>query len=327
MNMTKLRKTLGQSVKALVSVSLLLAASVVTASRSNASATEDIISRYFNTQTFSDIKLGGAVAGTGNNTAVATTTVIMQLFYEGANASANITLSAGGCLTFFSPEGTVDSTIGTATCGQTGGSYDLTVSTVQTLGQLCDLINSQGIVGGLPQYDCTLIGGIRSDIAQNYLPVVSEALNVNNLKAVGGYMVPTSTAALMSVGIIPGQNRHVALNYCAVNSAGTPSVQVYGVKSKDASGVNYFGVAQNDSALAWLSPALTANTTTNEPVATAVPNNWIEFAGASGNQFGYKTPPVGNSYNGHVVVRVNNYGLGATLQAATNFIACNWIER
>lgn len=357
MNYTKLRKALGfTKALAVVCVSALLVP--LTAPLALAGPTEDVASKYYGILSLSDTKQGGTVAGTGNNTATSTTTVILNLSYTGTAASANITIASGGsgsgnnCIQFFAPEGTADTSIGSATCGLTGGAFDLGASSVATLGQLCDLINgiqgpfslSGNANGGAPtggNYHCTLVGGVRSDSSSNYLPVVSEAVNVNNLNAVGGYQVPTSTSALISMGIIPAGGRHVLLNWCEVSSAGTPPLQVFGVKIKDgvgAQGTTQFGVTENDSALAWASAALAANTLTYEPTQSTsvfpVQAGWLEFSG--GGVYSYAlavppghapNPPVGNAYNGHVVVRVNNYGTGAAAQASTNFLTCQWDER
>lgn len=324
MNMTKLRKALG--LKVLVPVALTLTALAGLAPRSFAADTQDAMMKYFNTITASAVKLGGTVAGSGNNATTSTTTVILQLFYEGPSTGSYVTIGASS-ITFYAPYNVVDTSIGNATYGATGGTFDLSVSTMLTLGQLCDAINTQGVIAGKPGYNCTLVGGVRSDVSTNFLPNVVEVSGTNNLRAVGGYQVPTSTSALISLGIIPGQNRHIILNYCTANSAGTPPVQIYGVLDKFGAGLDTFGNALTDSNLVWVSPALAANTTTNVPLATLTPNPWLEFAPIAGNQFNYTNAPVANAYNGHVVARVNNYGLGAANQASTNFLACNWFER
>lgn len=298
-------------------------------------------------------RLGGTVAGAGNNTAVSTTTVIMNLSYSGTAASANVTIGASS-ITFYAPQGTVDTTIGSATYGATGGTFDLSVSSVATLGQLCDLINgvqgpfalSGNANGGAPSggnYHCVLVDGVRSDASTSFLPNVLQAANVNRLNAVGGYSVPTSTAQLVSLGILPANGRHVVLNACWVNSSGTPPVQVFGVPAKfgiGATSLDQFGNTLTDAYLAYVSPALTANTTQLLPNFVAgstgvQPNTpWIEFGGGGSYSYALNVPPghapsgpVGNAYNGHVVVRVNNYGLNAANEASTNFIGCDWTEK
>lgn len=350
-----LKGTLGRGARALGAVLMsALLAGLAPAAAFAASNNMDIQSAFFGQIAVSGVKQGGAgnTINVGNNSAASTTTVVMNLSYSGTAASANITIS-GNCLTFYAPEGTVDTTIGSATCGISGGTYDLTASTVTNLGQLCDLINGVGTFalngnanGGAPtggNYHCTLVDGIRSDVADVWLPSVTEASGVNNLNAVGGYSIPIATDTIISLGIIPAQGRHVILNNCTVNSAGTPAIQVFGVPYKfGGSNVGQFGAALGgDANLAFLSPALTANTSDLlspfAAAATAVPPSqpFMEFAG-SGGGYSYAlnlpaghspAPPVGTQYNGHVVVRANNYGTGNAPEASTNFISCNWMER
>lgn len=353
MNHTNLRKALGLGLSKTLAVVTSLALLVpFMAPAAYAGPAEDVTSKYFGTLAVSGIKQGGAVASTGNGSAgnpfTSTTTVIMNLSYSGTAASAAITV-ASSCITFYAPVGTVDTGIGSATCGFTGGTFDMSVSTGGlTLGQLCDLINgvqgpfslSGNANGGAPtggNYHCTLVGGIRSDTSANYLPTVTQAANVNNLNAVGGYSIPTSTAQIVSLGIIPAAGRHVVLNSCTVNTSGTPPLQVFGSLAKfgvGANGFDSFGNPLTDASLAWLSPALVANTTTNEPLATIVSNPWLEFSGGGAYNAALNVPaghapsaPVGNAYNGHVVARVNNYALNAAAEASTNFVSCQWNER
>ncbi len=362
MNHTKLRKALGlfnaKALAVLLSSALLVP---LAAPLALAGPTEDAASKFYGQLSVSEIRTGGAsntatvVPAMGNTS---TTTVVMTLSYSGTAATSNITIQAGGSssgniITFYAPEGTVDTSIGSATAGQTGGTFDLGASTVSTLGQLCDLINGvQGPYalngnanGGAPtggNYHCTLRDGIRSDSPSTFLPIVTEALNVNSLNAVGGYSVPIATNTIISLGIIPSTGRHVVLNFCAVNSAGTPSLQVYGSRIKygvGATNVDQFGNAVTDATLAWSGAALTANTTTTEPLHNTsgiVPDYgpWIEFGGGGSYSYALNTPtghapvvPVGNAYNGHVVIRANNYAASNAPETTSNFLTCQWTEK
>ncbi len=298
---------------------LTLAASFVMAPRSYANV--DQVSAFYGQLAVSGIRIGGTVAGAGNGSAASTTTVMAQLYYNGSAASSYVSIFASS-ITFYAPLGTVDTSIPTnSTYG--AGTLDIAPSTM-TLGALSDIVN--GVAG----YHMTLVDGIRSDIALNYLPSVTAAANVNNLAAVGGYLVPTSTSAIISLGIIPAANRHVILNYCAFNSTGTPSVQVFGVRAKNgvgANGLDYFGNALNDSSLVWQSPALVQQAATNFPTSTLIAQPWLEFGGGSASAYTYKNAPVGNAYNGHVVVRVNNYGTAVQAQTSSQYVSCNWFER
>lgn len=320
MNMKTLRAMV---CKSLASLFLTLAVAAVLAPRSYANV--DQAQQWFGQIAMGATRLGG-VAGTANQSNASTTTVVMELYYNGPAAGSYVTIGATS-ITFYAPFGVVDTSLGTA------GVFDFSVSTFNTLGQLCDAINTQGMYQGHSRYHCTLRDGIRSDLTANYLPAVTAGSLVNNLAGTPGYEVPVSTGAIMSLGIIPAQGRHVILNYAEVNSAGTPTVQVYGVLAKFGAGVGFFGQTLTDSTLVWQSPPLVANTNTFEPtVGTTYPAvpGWLEFGnpgGAGGNAFSYINPPIGTAYNGHVTVRVSNYGLGAALQAATNFLIVEWDEK
>lgn len=317
---------------------LTLAAALVSAPRSYANV--DQVATAAGQLANAGLRLGGTVASTGNQSWVSTTTTMLDLWYSGPATAAYISINASS-MTFYAPYNVVDTSIGTQTSIYTAGTFDLAASTMNTLGQLCDAINgasgptigTNGSANGGPPngsaYHCTLTGGIRSDVATNYLPVVTQASGVNNLAAVGGYQIPTSTAALISLGIVPASGRHVVLNYCTVESAGTPSAQVYGSLAKNgvaAAGLDYFGNPTTDATLAWMSAPLVANTATNVPLATPIAVPWLEF-GQGGVAFTYKNASTGNFYNGHVVVRVNNYGLGAALQTSVDYVTCSWFEK
>lgn len=320
---------------------LALVAPAVTATRSYANV--DQIQQAAGAIALSDTRVGGTVAGTGNNSATSTTTVIMNLSYSGPSTAAYITVASGGsgtgndCIVFYAPYNVVDTNIGSATCGYTGGAFDLGVASVSTLGQLADLINTGALYNGLPRYHMTLIGGVRSDVASPLIPAVTEASAVNSLTAVGGYAVPTATATIMSLGIIPAQGRHVVLDYCVVLStestgANSTALQVFGVPAKFGAGVNQFGLALNDNYLAWTSAALPAiPAATIFPLSSPVALPWLEFAnpgGAGGNAYSLKNAPVGGQqYNGHVVIRAGATSVGDAAQASGDYLTCSWMER
>ena len=324
---------------------LTLAASVLPATRSYANVDQQ--AAFYGQLAVSGVHLGGAVAGTGQGAAVSTTTTVMELYYTGTSSAANVGITTGGsgtnndCMTFYTAGAVIDTSIGYATCGQTGGTFDLGVSSEGlTLGSLCDLINNQpptigtngSANGGSPtasNYHCMLTDAIRSDISSQLLPTITVTQSVNNLNQVGGYTIPVGTATVMSLGIIPASGRRVVLDYISVNAAGTPSVYVYGAKAKfgvGAAGLDTFGNPQTDSSLAWVSPALAANTTTNFPLATPIALPWLEF-GQGGVAFTYKNPPVGNFYNGHVVIRVSNYAAAGAAMTSSNFLEVSWTEK
>ncbi len=109
------------------------------------------------------------------------------------------------------------------------------------------------------------------------------------------------------------------------------SLAKYGVAGQ---GTGTFGTVQTDATLAWVGAPLVANTTRNDPIATPIAVPWLEFGGRGSDSYALNVPPghapnppVGNAYNGHVVVRVNNYGLGIADEGSTNFISASWFER
>ena len=348
MNYMNLRKALG------FSAAVLFAALVgpFTALPALAGPTEDAPSKFYSQISMAETKLGGAT-GAGNGSAVSTTTVLLNLSYTGSAASAMVTITASS-IAFYAPQGTLDTSIGgTVGTGGTGGAFDLTIASVATLGQLCDLINGAAgpyalngsANGGAPSgsnYHCTLIGGIRSDSAANLLPAVTQAAGVNSLNAVGGYNVPVGTSTFMSIGIIPATGRHVVLNFCVANTTGTignmPSMQVFGVKAKYGA-LDLFGNQVNDSSLAWQGTAFAPGTTTTEPLHNTsgiVPDYapWLEFNGGGSYSYALSNPPgkapnppTGPAYNGHVVIRVNDFAQGGVANTATNFLTCQWSEK
>jgi hypothetical protein len=336
------KKILKVLAKVSFALSTILAVASVMAPQSYANV--DQVQQVAGQIALSATKTGGTVAGTGNNTAVSTTTVMAQLYYNGPSTAAYITTAAVGsnsslCVVFYAPYNVIDTSIGSATCGYTGGAFDLGVSTGGAMfGALADLINTTGLYNGLPRYHMTLVGAVRSDLSTNYLPTVTQASGVNNLGAVGGYQIPTSTASVLSLGVIPAQGRHVILSWCEVNvtTNNAVSLSVYGVPAKFGANLDSFGNTLSDSYLAWgPSAALASQSTTYEPTQSTsypinFPNDWLEFAnpgGAGGNAFSYKNPPTGPAYNGHVVIRAGGYFLTTAIQTVSNFLTCGWTEK
>ena len=344
MNHTKLRKALGRVSRALGVTLLTLAALALLAPRSFANV--DQVAQFYGQLSVSETKIGGVATASGNQAAVSTNTSILDLFYNGSATAAYVTIGASS-ITFYAPFGVVDTSIGTQASIYPSGTFDLAASTMNTLGALCDAINNIGPTvgtngsanGGAPtasSYHCTLTGGIRSDPASTYLPNVVEVSGNNNLSAVGGFLIPASTNTLISLGILPASGRRVVLNFCSVNVAtatAAVSLQVFGSKAKygiGAAGLDYFGNPTNDSTLAWQGLPLASNTNTTEPLhntSGVVPDfaPWIDF-GAGGPTFTFKNPPVGNFYNGHVVVRTNEYA-GGVAQTSSNSLTCQWTEK
>lgn len=304
---------------------------------------QDAASAWYGSQSFTAQKFGGTVP----TIAFATTTSLMNLYYTGQATAAYVTIGASS-ITFFAPFNVNDTSLGGTSYASAGGTFDLTVASGSTLGPLCDLINGIGPFalngaanGGAPtggNWHCTLTGGIRND-PYAYLPNLVETSGTNNAASQGGFDVPVGTQTILSLGIIPSAGKHVILNYCTVNAAGTPQTYVYGSLAKNGVGAQGLstvgGAVTNDSTLVWVSSAVVANTATNYPLSTVSGFPWLEFGGGSGSAWRYypgpagagMSLPVGNQYNGHVVVRVNNYGLGAPIFLGAHSLGCNWTER
>lgn len=330
---------MNKTILKVLGVVLTLAAAAVLAPRSYANVDQQ--NAFYGQIGAAGLKIGGAVASGNSGSAVSTTTTMLNLFYNGTATAAYVTIGASS-ITFYAPFNVIDTSLGSATYGATGGTYDLSVATMNELGELCDAINGAvaptvgtngSANGGAPtgsSYHCTLTGGIRSDLSSNFLPNVLEVSGVNNLAAVGGYSIPTSTNSLMSLGILPASGRHVVMNYCSVNSGNASTgLEVYGVLAKfgvGAAGKDYFGAPVTDATLAWRSPVVTQNTTTVFPLATAVAQPWLEF-GQGGVGFTYLNPPIGNFYAGHVVARVNGFPNGGAGATTSNFVSCAWMEK
>ncbi len=279
---------------------LTLSAAAVMAPRAYAtSGTGDAQSVWYDQAANAGFQAGGANVANAVN-----------LFFTGKKQTGVVAASTGAyvtitatAMTFYQPFGTVDATVGSSgviTYASTPGA--------STMGGLCDYLTSLGV-----SYRCILQGAQRAD-PPKILKTQTSTDGTNNLAATGGFSVLQTTTTFISLGISPGVGRRVVLKQCVGNGnmgAGDNGLQIYGELRKYGAvaspfAVDQYGVAANDSYNVWTTTNVT-NTATTQPVnATA---QWIEFAQGA-----------------HVVIREGNVG-AASVQAATNSIACSWDER
>jgi hypothetical protein len=210
------------------------------------------------------------------------------------------------------------------------------------MGQLCDQINASN--SGAPNWHCTLVSAIRSDVAANTLPVVPTVTAANNSAAApGGYNLFFGSNTIMSLGIIPAPQKHVILAGCFVNAGGTigsatnaPPFAIYGVPVKYGRMRDPYGAVLNDSNQV-LIQSLTSGTSYYIPATYQYANTpFMEFGPLAGNpgfggtgniQYG---PSNATQYNGKVVVRVGALQSGASAlgnNPSNNFLQCSWWER
>ena len=270
-----------------------------------------------------DATAAGARVSGGAIGSIVSTTTVMNLTYTGSAADAEITVTQasglGTVLSFYAPGATLATDIGAGVATFASGSFDLSVSTMATFGQLCDAINTSS----KGNWHCTLSGVTRGDSPQQILNTAfTAAAGVNSLKAQGGYSVAVGTATYMSLGIIPAAGRRVILTQCQVNQEGT-ALKVFGRPRGFSSGYDRFGNSVTDSYLVW-NNLLTANTLAYVPSQYTVAP-WLEFAANQG--FSLSAPPAGAlAYNGHVTVEASNYGVLLN-QTTSNYLQCSWLEK
>ena len=217
---------------------------------------------------------------------------LINIVYVGASTQAaiNITQTA---LSAQAPLGTADTTFGTA------GSYDLSAAAYNTIGAVCDAINTT------LYYKCTIVDGKRDDNSELLYDVTASAST--DAKLAGGYNIKIDTAGLNAtdpyidrLGITPVAGKRVILKNCNVLGAGTGTVVVYGKLNK------YANTTNNDTTTVW--SAATANATALVvPVNAAYQQQWLEFAP-----------------DAHVVISVGN---ATTTQISGDYVECSWIEK
>jgi hypothetical protein len=160
-------------------------------------------------QEFRDITpIGHALTADDSDTA-------MLIKYHGTSAAAYVTVSAAGDLTF---EVGDTSTVATdlecdasiAATGSRNGVYDVSVAACDTLGEVCDLINSQS-----NSWACVILDGLRSDQPGPSGTGFILAASDQATKVTGGYAVKWDTSAkwTSTIAMVPPEYREIEAYY------------------------------------------------------------------------------------------------------------------
>ena len=248
-------------------------------------------------------------------------TVAMRLGYGGSATEAYVTILNSGII-FQAPNGTLDTSVG----GDGNGRWDFSLSTSDTMGEVCDAIDNTA------SYSCQLVAGKRDDGASLLRNVLSTpTLSGGDLKADNGYEVKVDTGGndhtqLVSVlfggiGIQPQSGRFVRLKKCSWNANGNTLVKVFGKLRKHEGAGD--GLTRDDTTLAWDSNSFDdATMQTNFSITVGTANAIGSFVELNDGALDF-------AKDAHVVVRNANgtdIQSGATV-SAPNFVDCVWEER
>lgn len=279
------------------------------------------------------------------------TSSAVSLFYIGSATEAYVTISSGVSLTFYAPWNTIDTSIGSATSGQTGGTFNLTVSSLNTVGEVCDAINRSA------NYRC-ILRGAKSDDNSNLLRDQTEVAGLGNLGALGGWDVQFDTgsalgyytgSALLRIGVYaiapnisvlaglasnPSPGPRLRLKQCKYSGAGTTAAApfaVYGKSRRFEGKAGPMVEARGDFTRVYYDPVTVSSTTpaqtyvvtgTTSPVITLPATGPATFSPAmAGLSDGLEFAD-----GAHVVVEVFNPDTNGT-QGASNFLECLWEVR
>ena len=249
-------------------------------------------------QSFQEAQLNEAVKIRAAARFAATASHCLNLTYVGSAAEAVVAITSSTIIAE-APDSTADTTFGTA-----AGTYHLSHAAYDTAGELCDVID------GLANYQCSLTGCDRSVATSELLDQASTS-GTNDLKANGGFNVLFDTGTIGAIGpgfdvrlgITPRVDHRVILKTCTGNANVIGTILVQGKLAK-YEGISD-GVTRNDTTTVWSS--VTADDTDLQVPLDITENGWLEFA-----------------RNAHVVVSAGN---GTSLQAAANFLECQWDEK
>lgn len=272
--------------------------------------------------------------------------VAINLAYIGSSTEAYVTISQTQ-MNFFAPFNTPDTSIGGTSYGTTGGTFDLTVATTQTIGKICDKINQS------KNYRCTQVGARRDDNAA-LLRDQTETAGTNNLQAVGGFDVgfdtggvaAASQASLLRLGVWPNPGMRTILDQCQTNIGGSSQTfRVYGVLRKyEGGGINggpRMTASQGSLGLAGAAQAgnIGSGSILNGPAGTGFgksPNDSTvvfrdDLVAASTYTFRIAGSGAGSSAGGiefgkdtHLVVEASDT---SQVQYGTNYLRCWFRER
>ena len=278
----------------------LMAAALVQAPAAFAVNSSDAGQDYWNQTANSAIVYGGANVNGAINLSF---TNKKQNGNVAASTGAYITISATA-MTFYQPATVLDASVGTAGVI----TYASTLAS-NTMGALCDYINSLG-----KSYICRMMNSKRND-PPVILKTQTATDGTNNLAAAGGLSVLQTTTTYVSLGIQPGPGKRVILESCTGNGnmGGVDSglyvsgqLRKFGVVNSP-NAKDPYGTTADDTYVVWTSTNV-ANTSTTQPSSYVVPD-WIEFA-----------------QDAHVVVREGATG-STSVQTGSNFVQCIWSEK
>lgn len=222
--------------------------------------------------------------------------------YVGSSTEALVTIT-NSVITAYAPFNVPDSSnFGTASSSYTfSTAYD-------TMGELCDAVDA------LANYQCFLVG-CRRDDPTTRMRNQTQVSGTNDLKGVGGFTVKLDTGSFLAgeeistvydirVGIVPNSGRRVVLKTCTGNHNVAGSIKVYGKLRKFEGAID--GITRSDTTVVW-SAATADDTDLQIPADLLSDSGWIEFA-----------------RDAHVVISAGN---GTGVQAAANFLECQWDEK
>ena len=255
----------------------------------------------------------------------------VNLSYIGTSTEALVTITQTA-LTFYAPFNVADSGIGAT--GWNTGSYDLSASSTNSIGEVCDLINAT------TYYRCKLLGARRDDNA-SLLRDQTEVSGTNALGAAGGFDVFFDSGGVnavtgtnfLSIGVTPNAGKRVKVLQCKSNTQGV-SNQTFNISGvlRKYEGSND-GVTRDDSTIVYTSSAGVTNTDkTWDFTMPAALESGMEFgptrqAGSSLVQAGIAGASMANAgTKSHVVIRTGSSGLNQVgIQGDGNFLEC-WIQ-
>jgi len=221
--------------------------------------------------------------------------VSFNVKYTGSSTQCVVNVGSGTFTTRLpGPGGTIDL------------NWDLAQAASNTMGELCDLINSED------DYSCSMIDSKRDD--NSILTMNIAAVIASNAKAVGGYdvLIDSGCIELMSgnqftlrLGITPSTDKSVVLKNCKTHfsAATTDDVMVWGKLAK-YSGVSD-GVTRNDTTVVYKQ---LFTESAERTIGNIYGGNFLEFA-----------------KNEHVVVGL--FLTDITAQDTSDYIVCEWDEK
>lgn len=235
----------------------------------------------------------------------------MLLYYVGSATEAVVTIDHNS-IDAYAPYNVADTGFGSS------GSYDITAAAYDTLGELCDAIDS------LSDYACVLLGAKRDDNSL-LLRDQTQASGTNDLKAAGGFEVKFGTGSataspanmensfIIRIGATPRTGKHIVLKKCDVNVNGADNYRVFGCdmaaslqdSAAYAKSASFTPGTCNDTIKVW-EEVVADDTTETYDFTAGEGEGWIFGAGK------------------HVVVSGGN---NASVQATANYVRCLFEER